>query len=48
NAQAIFATRAVVDDNLTADLLHRNALTPVPHEVSLRGIEREIAVYTIP
>ncbi|RWE96868.1 adenylate/guanylate cyclase domain-containing protein [Mesorhizobium sp.] len=48
NAQAIFATRAVVDDNLTSDLLHRNALTPVPHEVSLRGIEREIAVYTIP
>ncbi|MER8764218.1 MULTISPECIES: adenylate/guanylate cyclase domain-containing protein [unclassified Mesorhizobium] len=48
NAQAIFATRAVVDDNLTADLLHRNALTPVPHEVSLRGIDREIAVYTIP
>jgi hypothetical protein len=38
----------VVDDNLTADLLHRKALTPVPHEVSLRGIEREIAVYTIP
>ncbi|MEI9432089.1 adenylate/guanylate cyclase domain-containing protein [Mesorhizobium sp. Cs1299R1N3] len=47
NPQAIFATRAVVDDNLTADLLRRNALTPVPHEVSLRGIEREIAVYTI-
>ncbi|NGN42889.1 adenylate/guanylate cyclase domain-containing protein [Mesorhizobium sp. CGMCC 1.15528] len=48
NAQAIFVTGAVVDDNLTADLLHRNALTPVPHDVSLRGIEREIAVYTIP
>ncbi len=48
NAQAIFVTGAVVDDGLTADLLHKNALTPVPHEVSLRGIEREIAVYTIP
>jgi class 3 adenylate cyclase len=48
NAQAIFVTGAVVDDSLTADLLHRNALTPVPHDVSLRGIEREIAVYTIP
>ena len=43
NAQAIFVTGAVVNDNLTADLLHRHALTPVSHEVSLRGIEREIA-----
>ncbi|MEI5678380.1 MULTISPECIES: adenylate/guanylate cyclase domain-containing protein [unclassified Mesorhizobium] len=48
NAQAIFVTGSVVDDGPTADLLHRNALTPVPHGVSLRGIEREIAVYTIP
>ncbi|AZO36872.1 MAG: adenylate/guanylate cyclase domain-containing protein [Mesorhizobium sp.] len=48
NAQAIFATRAVVDDNLTADLLRRKALKPEPHEVSLRGIEREVAVYMIP
>ena len=47
-AQAIFATRVVVEDNLTAELLHRNALTPVPHDVSLRGIEREMAVYAIP
>ncbi|MFU0504833.1 adenylate/guanylate cyclase domain-containing protein [Pseudaminobacter sp. NGMCC 1.201702] len=48
NAQSIFVTGAVVDDNLTADLLHRKELTPVPHGVSLRGIEREIPVYTIP
>jgi len=48
NAQAIFVTGAVVDDSLTADLLSKKALTPVPHEVSLRGIEREVPVYTIP
>jgi len=48
DAQAIFATHAVVEDSLTADLLHKNALTPVPHEVSLRGIERAVAVYAIP
>jgi class 3 adenylate cyclase len=48
DAQAIFATRAVVEDNLTAELLHSNALTPVPHDVSLRGIEQEMSVYMIP
>ena len=48
NAQSIFVTGAVVNDNLTVDLLHRKDLTPVSHEVSLRGIDREIPVYTIP
>ncbi|MGB3389119.1 MAG: adenylate/guanylate cyclase domain-containing protein [Pseudaminobacter sp.] len=48
NAQSIFVTGAVVDDNLAADLLQRRELRPVPHGVSLRGIEREISVFTIP
>ncbi|RUM99872.1 adenylate/guanylate cyclase domain-containing protein [Pseudaminobacter arsenicus] len=48
NAQSIFVTGAVVDDNLAAGLLARRELRPVPHGVSLRGIEREIPVYTIP
>lgn len=47
-AQSIFVTGAVVDDNLAADLLQRRKLRPVPHGVSLRGIEREIPVFTIP
>ncbi len=48
NAQSIFATGAVVDDLQTATLLRQKALTPQSHDVSLRGIEREVRVYEIP
>ncbi|MEW9805568.1 adenylate/guanylate cyclase domain-containing protein [Mesorhizobium sp. ZMM04-5] len=48
DSQSIFATGAVVDDNRTVDLLKGRALTPQSHNVSLRGIEREVRVYAIP
>ena len=48
NSQSIFATGAVVDDTKTAGLLKEKALTPKSHNVSLRGIEREVLVYAIP
>ena len=48
NSQSIFATGAVVDDSKTVDLLKSKALTPQSHNVSLRGIEREVLVYAIP
>ena len=48
NSQSIFATGAVVDDTKTAGLLREKALTPQSHNVSLRGIEREVLVYAIP
>ena len=48
NSQSIFATGAVVDDTKTIDLLKSKALTPQSHNVSLRGIEREVLVYAIP
>jgi class 3 adenylate cyclase len=48
NSQSIFATGVVVDDNKTADLLLRKALTPQSQSVSLRGIEREVPVFAIP
>ncbi len=48
NSQSIFATGAVVDDTKTAGLLKEKALTPQSHNVSLRGIEREVLVYAIP
>lgn len=48
NSQSIFATRAVIDDGRTSDLLKRKALTPESQNVALRGIEREVAVYAIP
>jgi class 3 adenylate cyclase len=48
NSQSIFVTSAVVNDGLTVDLLQKKKLTPVSHEAALRGIEREIPVYTIP
>ena len=48
NSQSIFATRVVVDDSKTIDLLKSKALTPQSQNVSLRGIEREVLVYAIP
>ena len=48
NSRSIFATGAVVDDTKTAGLLRDKALTPKSHNVSLRGIEREVLVYAIP
>lgn len=48
NSQSIFATGAVVDDFKAADLLRAKALTPLSQGTSLRGIERQIPLYTIP
>ncbi|MBX3584331.1 MAG: adenylate/guanylate cyclase domain-containing protein [Rhizobiaceae bacterium] len=48
DSQAIFATRTVIDDIGTGDLLRHRALTPEARNVSLRGIEREVQVYVIP
>ena len=47
-SQAIFVTGAVVEDAKAAGLLQAKELKPKSHEASLRGIEREIPVYTIP
>ena len=47
-SQAIFVTGAVVEDAKAAGLLQAKELKPKAHEASLRGIEREIPVYTIP
>ena len=48
NSQSIFATGPVVDDLKTAALLQQKALMPESHNVSLKGIEREVQVYEIP
>jgi class 3 adenylate cyclase len=48
NSQSIFATGTVVDNEKTVDLLKKKALMPKSHNVSLRGIEREVQVYAIP
>ena len=47
-SQAIFVTGVVVDDLKAADLLQSRDLKPVSHNASLRGIEREVPVFTIP
>jgi class 3 adenylate cyclase len=47
-SQAIFVTGAVVSDAKASDLLQSREIKPMSHEASLRGIEREIPVYTIP
>ena len=48
DSQAIFVTGAVVNDSKAADLLQQRALQPVSHNAALRGIEREVPVFTIP
>jgi len=48
DAQSIFATRTVIDDQKTDALLREKAAKPEPCNVSLRGIEREVTVYAIP
>ena len=47
-SRSIFATKAVVDDNQTAQLLGAAGLTPVPQQASLRGIADQVTVYEIP
>jgi class 3 adenylate cyclase len=48
NSRSIFATGEVVNDAEAAALLETKELTPVSQAASLRGLEREIALYTIP
>jgi class 3 adenylate cyclase len=48
NSQSIFVTGVVVDDPIAANLLQSKDLKPISHEASLRGIAREIPVFTIP
>jgi class 3 adenylate cyclase len=48
NSQSIFVTGVVVDDPNAANLLESKDLKPISHEASLRGIAREIPVFTIP
>jgi class 3 adenylate cyclase len=47
-SRSIFATKAVVDDNQTAQLLGAAGLLPVPQQASLRGIADQVTVYEIP
>ena len=42
------AEKGLTFDSKTIDLLKSKALTPKSHNVSLRGIEREVLVYAIP
>lgn len=48
NAQSILVTGPVIGDTRTAELLTSRSLVPEEHEVTLRGIEREVRVYEIP
>lgn len=48
NSQSIFVTGAVIMDTKTAGLLAARSLLPLSHDVTLRGIEREVQVYEIP
>jgi class 3 adenylate cyclase len=48
DSSAIFVTGAVVDDRQAQELLKSEQLVPVSHNASLRGIAREIPVFTIP
>lgn len=47
DAQAIFATKSIVEDSDAARLFAEKHLTPVLKEVNLRGIARDIPVYAV-
>lgn len=47
DSQAILTTGAVVDDPGAAELLRSRSLTPVERNASLRGIERQVRLYSI-
>jgi class 3 adenylate cyclase len=44
----IIATDAVLGDANTSGMLAERGLTPMPHEVSLRGLANEIRIFAIP
>lgn len=48
NSQSIFATGAVVGNAKSADLLAARSLKPISQNRVLRGIEREVEIYSIP
>jgi len=47
-SRSIFATKSVVTNKETAQLLGAAGLTPAPQQASLRGIVEELTVYEIP
>ncbi|PSH67852.1 adenylate/guanylate cyclase domain-containing protein [Phyllobacterium brassicacearum] len=47
-AREIFATGSVLGDPRASDLLSQRGLTPMSHNVTLRGISDEISIFTIP
>jgi class 3 adenylate cyclase len=47
DSRAIYVTAPVVDDAAARRLLEEMHLTPVPQDVSLRGVEREIKVFSV-
>ncbi len=47
-AREIFATTAVLGNARASDLLAERGLKPSPHNASLRGIAKEIVIFTIP
>lgn len=48
NSQSIFATGSVVGNAKSADLLAARHLKPISQNRMLRGIEREVEIYSIP
>jgi class 3 adenylate cyclase len=47
-SRSIFATKPVVANQRTAQLLDDAGLTPVPQQAALRGVADELTVYQIP
>ncbi len=48
NPREIMATEAILGDKQTSGLLAERGLTPMPHEVALRGIATEVRIFAIP
>ena len=46
--QAIYVTSAVMDNEKSMSVLAANSLEPVSRDLSLRGIEREVRIFSIP
>ena len=47
-SHTIFATKPVVDHPQSAAVLAKAGITPVPQNVTLKGVAGETAVYEIP
>jgi class 3 adenylate cyclase len=48
NSREIFATSAVVNNELASHVLKAGGLTPTSHNATLRGVANEMSIYAIP